>query len=143
MGKFHVLAKVAKPYALRGGEVVTAQPGRVLVIDDADDKSGSIQKGLRNKKLLAVKKSPEPLKEGEKVVKKKAKKATAEDKATRVAALRKKIAKEAPPVKDEPKKETFKPSKPETFVESPKLVESKLDEKDQDKDKSKSKKLKS
>lgn len=54
MSKFHVLAKVTKPYALKDGDVVTAQPGRVLIVEDANDSSDSIVKGLRDGDLQVV-----------------------------------------------------------------------------------------
>lgn len=54
MGKYQVLARVSKPYALSDGDVVTAQPGRVLVIGDHLDNSMSIVKGCRSKLLSKI-----------------------------------------------------------------------------------------
>lgn len=54
MGRYAVLAKVAKPYALKDGDVVMAQPGRELVIGDHLDGSMSIVKGCNSKLLTKI-----------------------------------------------------------------------------------------
>lgn len=54
MGRYLVLAKVAKPYELKDGDVVMAQPGRELVIGDHLDGSRSIVKGCNSKLLTKI-----------------------------------------------------------------------------------------
>lgn len=54
MGRYHSLAKVAKPYELKDGDVVVAYPGRELVIADHLDSSTSIVKGRKAKLLTKI-----------------------------------------------------------------------------------------
>jgi outer membrane biosynthesis protein TonB len=61
MSKYKVVWRKTAPYNLKSGDVVIAQPGRILIIDDADDNSADIIMGVKLKKLVRIEEEAPPV----------------------------------------------------------------------------------